>query len=213
MKKFLLSLAVLFTAAFSANAQTVDTKPICGDYTCDFYLSMPQNPDEEIFPDDLEPIPGTPVQILAGEEAGSINFFIKDFSLMGEVLGDVLLKNIKVQCDAEGKYTFVEHDAQRVELPAADIVADAKLNCTTTYVKNGKLYADVDIVWIMNDVPVSPIYVRLISTASTAGIGEVSVNRTTRNGVYTLDGRFLGNELKANAPKGVYVVNGKKILK
>ena len=213
MKKFLLSLAVLFTATFSANAQVVDTKPICGDYTCDFYLSMPQNPDEEIFPDDLEPIPGTPVQILAGEEAGSINFFIKDFSLMGEVLGDVLLKNIKVQCDAEGKYTFVEHDAQRVELPAADIVADAKLNCTTTYVKNGKLYADVDIVWIMNDVPVSPIYVRLISTASTAGIGEVSVNRTTRNGVYTLDGRFLGNELKANAPKGVYVVNGKKILK
>ena len=213
MKKFLLSLAVLFTAAFSANAQTVDTKPICGDYTCDFYLSMPQNPDEEIFPDDLEPIPGTPVQILAGEEAGSINFFIKDFSLMGEVLGDVLLKNIKVQCDAEGKYTFVEHDAQRVELADGEIVADAKLNSATTYVKGGKLYADVDIVWIMNDVPVSPIYVRLISTASTAGIGEVSVNRTTRNGVYTLDGRFLGNELKANAPKGVYVVNGKKILK
>ncbi len=207
MKKFLLSLAVLFTATFSANAQVVDTKPICGTYTCDFYLSF------EPIPDDLEPIPGTPVQILPGDEAGTINFFLQNFSMNGEVLGDVLLKNIKVQCDAEGKYTFVEHDAQRVELPAADIVADAKLNCTTTYVKNGKLYADVDIVWIMNDVPVSPIYVRLISTASTAGIGEVSVNRTTRNGVYTLDGRFLGNELKANAPKGVYVVNGKKILK
>ena len=207
MKKFLLSLAVLLTATFSANAQVVDTKPICGTYTCDFYLSF------EPIPDNLEPIPGTPVQILPGNEAGTINFFLQNFSMNGEVLGDVLLKNIKVQCDAEGKYTFVEHDAQRVELPAADIVADAKLNCTTTYVKNGKLYADVDIVWIMNDVPVSPIYVRLISTASTAGIGEVSVNRTTRNGVYTLDGRFLGNELKANAPKGVYVVNGKKILK
>ena len=207
MKKFLLSLAVLLTATFSANAQVVDTKPICGTYTCDFYLSF------EPIPDNLEPIPGTPVQILPGDEAGTINFFLQNFSMNGEVLGDVLLKNIKVQCDAEGKYTFVEHDAQRVELPAADIVADAKLNCTTTYVKNGKLYADVDIVWIMNDVPVSPIYVRLISTASTAGIGEVSVNRTTRNGVYTLDGRFLGNELKANAPKGVYVVNGKKILK
>lgn len=207
MKKFLLSLAVLLTATFSANAQVVDTKPICGTYTCDFYLSF------EPIPDNLEPIPGTPVQILPGEEAGTINFFLQNFSMNGEVLGDVLLKNIKVQCDDEGKYTFVEHDAQRVELPAADIVADAKLNCTTTYVKGGKLYADVDIVWIMNDVPVSPIYVRLISTASTAGIGEVSVNRTTRNGVYTLDGRFLGNELKANAPKGVYVVNGKKILK
>lgn len=207
MKKFLLSLAVLLTATFSANAQVVDTKPICGTYTCDFYLSF------EPIPDNLEPIPGTPVQILPGDEAGTINFFLQNFSMNGEVLGDVLLKNIKVQCDAEGKYTFVEHDAQRVELPAADIVADAKLNCTTTYVKGGKLYADVDIVWIMNDVPVSPIYVRLISTASTAGIGEVSVNRTTRNGVYTLDGRFLGNELKANAPKGVYVVNGKKILK
>lgn len=207
MKKFLLSLAVLLTATFSANAQVVDTKPICGTYTCDFYLSF------EPIPDNLEPIPGTPVQILPGDEAGTINFFLQNFSMNGEVLGDVLLKNIKVQCDAEGKYTFVEHDAQRVELPAADIVADAKLNCATTYVKNGKLYADVDIVWIMNDVPVSPIYVRLISTASTAGIGEVSVNRTTRNGVYTLDGRFLGNELKANAPKGVYVVNGKKILK
>ena len=207
MKKFLLSLAVLLTATFSANAQVVDTKPICGTYTCDFYLSF------EPIPDNLEPIPGTPVQILPGDEAGTINFFLQNFSMNGEVLGDVLLKNIKVQCDAEGKYTFVEHDAQRVELPAAEIVADAKLNCTTTYVKNGKLYADVDIVWIMNDVPVSPIYVRLISTASTAGIGEVSVNRTTRNGVYTLDGRFLGNELKANAPKGAYVVNGKKILK
>ena len=208
MKKFLLSLAVLFTATFSANAQVVDTKPICGTYTCDFYLSMP-----DPIPDDLEPFPGTPVQILPGDEAGTINFFLQNFTMNGEVLGDVLLKNIKVQCDAEGKYTFVEHDAQRVELADGEIVADAKLNSATTYVKGGKLYADVDIVWIMNDVPVSPIYVRLISTASTAGIGEVSVNRTTRNGVYTLDGRFLGNELKANAPKGVYVVNGKKILK
>ena len=99
-----------------------------------------------------------------------------------------------------------------MELADGEIVADAKLNCATTYVKNGKLYADVDIVWILDGVPM-PIYVRLISTASTAGIGEVSVNRTTRNGVYTLDGRFLGNELKASAPKGVYVVNGKKILK
>ena len=215
MKKFLLSLAVLLTATFSANAQVVDTKPICGDYTCDFYLSMPQNPDEEIFPDDLEPIPGTPVQILAGEEAGSINFFIKDFSLMGEVLGDVLLKGIKVQRDAEGKYTFVEHDAQRVELQLGGdpIVADAKLNCSNTYVKDGKLHADVDILWIVTETLSTPIYVRLISTSSTAGIGEVSVNRTTRNGVYTLDGRFLGNELKASAPKGVYIVNGKKVLK
>ena len=66
MKKFLLSLAVLFTATFSANAQIVDTKPICGTYTCDFYLSMP-----DPIPYDLEPFPGTPVQILAGEEAGS----------------------------------------------------------------------------------------------------------------------------------------------
>ena len=210
MKKFLLSLAVLFTATFSANAQVVDTKPICGTYTCDFYLSMP-----DPIPDDLEPFPGTPVQIRAGEEAGSINFFIKDFSLMGEVLGDVLLKGIKVQRDAEGKYTFVEHDAQRVELQlgGVPIVADAKLNCSNTYVKDGKLHADVDILWIVTETLSTPIYVRLISTSSTAGIGEVSVNRTTRNGVYTLDGRFLGNELKASAPKGVYVVNGKKILK
>ena len=148
MKKFLLSLAVLFTATFSANAQIVDTKPICGTYTCDFYLSMP-----DPIPDDLEPFPGTPVQILPGDEAGTINFFLQNFTMGTEVLGDVLLKNIKVQCDAEGKYTFVEHDAQRVELADGEIVADAKLNCATTYVKNGKLYADVDIVWIMNDVP------------------------------------------------------------
>ena len=79
--------------------------------------------------------------------------------------------------------------------------------------KDGKLHADVDILWIVTETLSTPIYVRLISTSSTAGIGEVSVNRTTRNGVYTLDGRFLGNELKASAPKGVYVVNGKKILK
>ena len=59
---------------------------------------MPQNPDEEIFPDDLEPIPGTPVQILPGDEAGTINFFLQNFTMGTEVLGDVLLKNIKVQC-------------------------------------------------------------------------------------------------------------------
>ena len=160
MKKLLLALAACFML-HHVSAQTVDVTPIVGDYTCDFYLALGAPVG-----DDAVAVPGTPVAIKQGAAAGTIDFELNDFSLQGEVLGDVKLSAITINKDAEGKYTFAEHERQPVALSLGGdpINAMVKLDCQTSYIKDGKAYIDVDILWIMDPDNSLPIYVRLIST-------------------------------------------------
>ena len=187
----------------------VDVTPIVGDYTCDFYLALGAPVGE-----DAVAVPGTPVAIKQGAAAGTIDFELNDFSLQGEVLGDVKLSAITINKDAEGKYTFAEHERQPVALSLGGdpINAMVKLDCQTSYIKDGKAYIDVDILWITGPDNSLPIYVRLISTEFVAGISSVEAATVRTKGVYSLDGRYVGNALGNHLPKGVYIVNGKKVL-
>ena len=213
MKKFLLSLAVLFTATFSANAQVVDTTPICGSYTSDFYLAL----GSPVAPEDI-PVPGKVVLIEPGTEAGTINFKLNEFTMgSGEVsdsnpsLGNIELLNITVNKEGD-IYTFADKDYSHIVLGDGAIEADVKLNSTTSNITNNVLTANVDIIWTNGGN--YPIFVRLISQSFTSGIESLIVDsKQQTSGVYTLDGRYLGKALNASAPKGVYIVNGKKVLK
>ena len=54
---------------------------------------------------------------------------------------------------------------------------------------------------------------KTIKEYDVAGISNaVTASDVESDRVYTLDGRYVGNDIK-RLPKGVYVVNGKKLLR
>ena len=54
----------------------------------------------------------------------------------------------------------------------------------------------------------SRLAIRSVDGKTTA-IGQLPAEIATPDGIYTLDGR----KVKGNLPKGVYIVNGKKMIK
>lgn len=50
---------------------------------------------------------------------------------------------------------------------------------------------------------------------STSSIGEsiVDIQHGNREGIYNLNGQFIGSDVWRNQPKGIYIVNGKKYVK
>jgi hypothetical protein len=47
-----------------------------------------------------------------------------------------------------------------------------------------------------------------------SGINTISVEETHNSGVYTLTGTLIRkrNESSGNLPKGIYIINGKKVI-
>ncbi|MFC2651507.1 MAG: peptidase, partial [Alloprevotella tannerae] len=52
----------------------------------------------------------------------------------------------------------------------------------------------------------------VVITRGSDGINTPTIDTTARRGIYTLSGVKLGGEVK-DLPKGVYIVNGKKVVK
>ena len=53
---------------------------------------------------------------------------------------------------------------------------------------------------------------KIVITRDPAGINTPTIDTATKQGIYTLSGVKLGGEMK-DLPKGVYIVNGKKVVK
>ena len=53
---------------------------------------------------------------------------------------------------------------------------------------------------------------KIVITRDPAGINTPTIDTTAKQGIYTLSGVKLGGEVK-DLPKGIYVVNGKKVVK
>lgn len=204
MKKFLLSLVAFIATSTLTFAQ--DVKNILGSYNCDLYLTIVTPIDDSTVPDNNKP-----VQLLPAEKESCVNFLIENLELTGMGnFGDILLENVKVAYnEATNTYSFTESPTKRLKLLNGSITADVKVNTTTSYVKNGQLYADVDIAWIQEGQDDTPIYVRVISNKFTTGINTATVAKAAaKQGIYTLGGVRV-----ANAQKGLYIVNGKKVIK
>ena len=52
----------------------------------------------------------------------------------------------------------------------------------------------------------------LVKDATPTGIETINTYKTTTNRIYTLDGRFVGTDPDL-LPHGLYIINGKKIVK
>ena len=65
---------------------------------------------------------------------------------------------------------------------------------------------------IDNTAPAKPFVILTDDEAAAIDSLEQGTPLTGEQGIYTLDGRYAGNDLKA-LPSGIYVIKGKKIAK
>lgn len=144
MKKLLLT-CIAAAASFTAFAQT-DVTPVVNKYKGDLYISLEE---EEIY--DEESKVTANVYVKATTEAGKVDFSLPNFSFAGLPLGDIFLPNIDL-AQNDSTYTFGENKKVRFTfLPGTDsqIVADAYLDNTRSYVKGDSIIAYIPVTWII----------------------------------------------------------------
>ena len=206
MKKFLLSLVAVLTLTVNATAQNIND--LVGSYTGDLYIQLIDPINEE-----TEALPNQSIKIEAGE-GQSINFALYNFAFAGMNLGDIILNNVGVKSESN---LVKFNDEKPVDLSFLEglIEATAKINPATSYIEGNKIIANLDVMWTNTDPdPAMPIYVRFVGEKKAAtGIDNLATQQTAKEGIYTLNGvRVNANSLKS-LPKGIYIVNGKKVIK
>lgn len=151
MKRILLTLVACIATTMAVMAQT-------GKYESDLYLNIgtPIEEGADPMPDAVE------VTIIPGETEGTVNFQLLNFMFGETPMGDIKLNNIGLIDAGNGKFTFAENEKVALSLAGGFIQAMVNINAATSYIENGKLYADVDIDWLQEDGSV-PIFVRVIS--------------------------------------------------
>ena len=206
MKKILLSLVAVLAMTVNATAQNIND--LVGTYKGDLYISL-----GEAINDETEAVPDQSIKIEAGKDV-SVNFALYNFSFGPMNVGDIILTNIGVV--KEGNVVKFS-DEKPVDLSFLEgaILATAKINAETSQIEGNKIVANLDVVWINGfDGNPMPIYVRFVGEKDAAtGIDNIAMQQTAKEGIYTLNGvRINANSLK-NLPKGIYIVNGKKVIK
>ena len=197
---------VKFVGNKLANAvdNTVDVTKIVGTYSGDLFIQL-----GDPISDNTEALPNQKVELSAGAKKGYINLALYNFSLGELPLGDIKLDNIRVIAGDANTYFFDKNPTVNLTLGegATTIEATASLNAETSYIKNGVLTADIDVMWLNTSDEPMPIFVRFVSNGVT-GIENI-VAAPAKKGTYTLSGVRVNS---TNLPAGIYIVDGKKVL-
>lgn len=98
----------------------------------------------------------------------------------------------------------VEWEEEFIPIPGTDMIVPP----TTVTAAPFRAY----IQPIDNTVPAKPFVILTDDEAAAIDSLEQGTPLTGEQGIYTLDGRYAGNDLKA-LPSGIYVIKGKKIAK
>ena len=200
MKKFLLSLVALFLMAGTTHAQTVANE-VAGNYTGKLAISLTSK-------EDLQFGEETYNVILTADGNNTVTFALNNFGFSGMNLGDIVLPNIPVQKQTNGSILFGENSAKTFSFLDGAIVATAKINETSSVIKGDSLIADVDVVWkAAEDMP---IYVQFKGKKESTSTGiQQTATKNVANAIYDLQGRRL-----QKAPnKGLFIMNGKKVIR
>ena len=161
MKKTLL-IIVLLLGAFAGNAQNV-AKEAAGLYYGQLFISI----QDEITDNNAVPMEGQSI-VIEAQSNNTVKFALYNFSLAeGFSLGDIVLENIPVSKDANGKITFGKNNPVRFAFMDGNILADASINSTGSYVDKGDARVDVDVVWVQEGGVDIPIYVRFLGSKAT----------------------------------------------
>ena len=156
---------------------------------------------------------------------GTVTFSLKNFMLVADEgvipVGNIVLSGIKLG-EGEGYQTISTTQTIRIEAGQSDSIATEEwlgpLLGEVPIVLNGKLrknalYVNIDIEMMSTLQQIIKVVVG--SEKAVTGIADVVAPATPArtSGVYTLSGIRVADSLSAKLPKGVYVVNGKKVIK
>lgn len=212
MKKLLLSVCAclcMATAAFAQNA----AKNVSGTYTGDLYISLGAPVDTA----EAEPIPDQSILITPSQtdSISTIDFSLPNFALGDLALGEINLPGIGV-VEGDGQYNFAPNDLQSLTfLPGTPMQIDALvcINDTTSSIKNSEAVININVIWVESEDSQIPIYVTFVGKKTVdAGISQVATTETKATGIYTLTGVRVNTTDVKSLPKGIYIVDGKKMF-
>lgn len=192
--------------ATTASAQLAEK--IAGQYAGDLYISL----GEEIN-DETEPMPGQTLDVTAAVDAtkGGVDLAIHNFSFGDIPLGDILLPSISVTTDSLNRVVFGKNEPVELSFLDGAIMATAYLDETKSYISGDDIVAYINVMWTNNN-PQLPIYVLFKGKRTVDAITLPTTTQKVADVVYDL---LSGRRIKASEMQchGIYLVNGKKVLK
>ena len=143
---------------------------------------------------------GVPYLIKPTEDAKVLNF--KDVTINNVDELSRINGNDYCICGVFGKYTMKTNGTELFLNAAGKFVAPA---AATNTMKGFRAYFNVPL-------NVSAAALNINIDGETTGINSIETNATVNGKVYNLNGQYVGNSLNG-LKKGIYVVNGKKVIK
>lgn len=143
---------------------------------------------------------GVPYLIKPTEDATVLNF--KDVTINNVEEIDRINGNDYCICGVFGKYTMKTNGTELFLNAAGKFVAPA---AATNTMKGFRAY-------FMVPSGASAAAININIDGETTGINNIETNAAVNGKVYNLNGQYVGNSLNG-LKKGIYVVNGKKVIK
>lgn len=195
--------------ATTASAQLAEK--IAGQYAGDLYISL----DEEIN-DETEPMPKQTLEVTAAADSvkGGVDLAIHNFSFGEAPFGDILLPSISVTTDSLNRVVFGKNESVELSFLDGAIMATAYLDETKSYISGNDIVAYINVMWTNNE-PQIPIYVLFKGSKKDTIVDAITLPTTTQKTADVVYDLLSGRRIKASEMQchGIYLVNGKKVLK
>ena len=203
---------VLFKGKIKKDEPAVNTPDLVaasvGPFGGDLYISL----GEEIN-DETEPMPDQTLDITAAADSvkGGVDLAIHNFAFGDIPLGDILLPSISVTTDSLNRVVFGKNEPVELSFLDGAIMATAYLDETKSYISGNDIVAYINVMWTNTD-PQIPIYVLFKGKRIVDAITLPTTTQKEADVVYDL---LSGRRIKASEMQrhGIYLVNGKKVLK
>ncbi|MBD9034944.1 MAG: hypothetical protein EGR33_00815 [Prevotella sp.] len=205
---------VLFKGKIKKDEPAVNTPDLVaasvGPFGGDLYISL----GEEIN-DETEPMPDQTLDITAAADSvkGGVDLAIHNFAFGDIPLGDILLPSISVTTDSLNRVVFGKNEPVELSFLDGAIMATAYLDETKSYISGNDIVAYINVMWTNTDPdPQVPIYVLFKGKRIVDAITLPTTTLKAADVVYDL---LSGRRIKASEMQrhGIYLVNGKKVLK
>ena len=203
---------VLFKGKIKKDEPAVNTPDLVaasvGPFGGNLYISL----GEEIN-DETEPMPDQTLDITAAADSvkGGVDLAIHNFAYGDIPLGDILLPSISVTTDSLNRVVFGKNEPVELSFLDGAIMATAYLDETKSYISGNDIVAYINVMWTNNE-PQIPIYVLFKGKRIVDAITLPTTTQKAADVVYDL---LSGRRIKASEMQchGIYLVNGKKVLK
>ena len=142
---------------------------------------------------------------------GGVDLAIHNFSFGEAPLGDILLPSISVTTDSLNRVVFGKNEPVELSFLDGAIMATAYLDETKSYISGDDIVAYINVMWT-NKNPQLPIYVLFKGKRTVDAITLPTTTQKAADVVYDL---LSGRRIKASEMQrhGIYLVNGKRVLK